>query len=166
MDTIWPLLSSLDFLGWSVMFHPSPPWHTYAHVFPSHCNSYHSFCLDVCALTIPTWAMPLICDGYTSLFSLVFLKEIILYGLCYHSCPSFSSFAPLHSAPPLPQAIPTPLSVSMGRMCVSFGYSVPCVGLHIPWLFCNYHSVLPDLHLLCPSTHPLLSGCHRNVLCP
>ena len=60
-----------------------------------------------------------------------FLK-IIFYCICYYRCPNFSPFATFHPASPLPQAIPTPLSMSMGPTYMSFGYSLPCDLLYIP----------------------------------
>ena len=47
---------------------------------------------------------------------------IIFYAITV--VPTFFPFAPLHPAPPLPQAIPTPLSLSMGHTYTFFGLGV------------------------------------------
>ena len=57
---------------------------------------------------------------------------IIFYYLCYYSCPNFSPFAPFHPAPLLPEAIPTPLFMSMGHAQMFFGYSISYTVLYIP----------------------------------
>ena len=57
---------------------------------------------------------------------------LIIFWLCYYSCASFPPFAPLDPALPVPQAVPTLSSVSMGHACTAFGYSVTSVVLYIP----------------------------------
>ena len=61
------------------------------------------FCVGMCAWV---WSV--------SVLSFFFFFQIIFYQLRYYSCPDFSSFA-LHAAPLLPQAITTPLFMSIGR---------------------------------------------------
>ena len=50
-----------------------------------------------------------------------FLK-IIFYWLCYYSCPGFSSFAPLYSAPLHPSD--KPHTMFIGHAYKFFGYSI------------------------------------------
>ena len=64
--------------------------------------------------------------------SIIFLFSIIFYWLCYYSCPNFSSFVPLHPAPPTPSGNSTPLSMSMGHVRKSFDYSISYTVLYIP----------------------------------
>ena len=45
---------------------------------------------------------------------------------------------------PLPQAILSPLFVSMGHVYKFFGYSISYTVLYALWLFCNYLFVLPN----------------------
>ena len=93
-----------------------------------------------------------------------FFNYISLFML--QQLPQFSPFIPLHPASPLPQAIPPPLSMSMGHACMFFGYSIPVLYFTPSQLFCNYLFVL-----LTPVTsspippNPLPSGNHQNVLC-
>ena len=56
----------------------------------------------------------------------------MLLIICYYSCPNISPFAALHPATPFPQAIPTPLFMSMGQACKFFGYSISYTVLYIP----------------------------------
>ena len=68
------------------------------------------------------------------------LFKIIIYWLCYYSCPNFSPFALLHPVPPLPQGIPASCP---WVMCIS-SLATPCPVLYFtsPWLFCNYLFIL------------------------
>ena len=73
---------------------------------------------------------------FTLFFNILFIYFyyfnflIVFYGLCYYGCPEFPPFAPLHPAPPLPQAVP-PLFTSTGREGESFGCPVSCTALRI-----------------------------------
>ena len=49
---------------------------------------------------------------------------------------------PPHSPLPLPQAIPTPLFMSMAHACNSLAAFFPILYSTSPWLFCNYLFVL------------------------
>ena len=42
-----------------------------------------------------------------------------------------SPFAPVYPAPPLPEAIPTPLFMSIGHVYKFFGYSISYTVLHV-----------------------------------
>ena len=86
---------------------------------------------------------------------------IIFYGSCFYNWPNFSPFIPLHPAPPLPQAVPKPLFMSLGHAQVLWL-------LH--FLYCTVHShgysVTVYLYFLLPS--PLLATffcvCNSNFL--
>ena len=54
-------------------------------------------------------------------------------------------FSPSIWQPPLLQAIPTPLLMSMGHAYKFIGYSISYTVLYIPWLFCKYLFVLNPL---------------------
>ena len=89
---------------------------------------------------------------------------IKFYWLCYYSCPDFYYFACLHPTPPLPQAIPPTLIMSMGYVYKFFGYSIS-YNLHP-----HGDSVTTYLYFLIPSPlHPpihipLPSGNCQNTL--
>ena len=55
---------------------------------------------------------------------------------------SFFPFCPPLASYPLPQAVPTPLSMPTGHAYIFFGYSIAYAVLTSPWLFCYYQSVL------------------------
>ena len=61
---------------------------------------------------------------------MIFFKKIF-YWLCYYSCPNFLPLLPLHPAPPLPQAVPTPLFTHMGHVYKFFGCSISYTALYI-----------------------------------
>ena len=74
---------------------------------------------------------------------------IIFYWLCYYSCASFSPLPLHHPAPPLPQAIPTPLFLPMGHVYKFFGYSISYT------VHPHGYSVTTYLYFLIPSLlHP------------
>ena len=80
---------------------------------------------------------------------------------------NFSPFDFLHpAAPPLPQAIFTPLSLSIDYACMFFGYLFLCCILH-PHdysLITNLYHSIPSL-LLPNFPTSLPSGNHQNSLC-
>ena len=57
---------------------------------------------------------------------------IIFYWACYYSCPDSSPLLPSTQHPPLPQAIPTPLFMSMSHEYKFCGYSISYTVLYIP----------------------------------
>ena len=72
---------------------------------------------------------------------LIFYKNyILLIMLLQLSC--FPPLSPFTQQPPLPQAIPPPLFMSMGHAYKFFGYYISYTVLYIPWLFYNYLFVL------------------------
>ena len=79
----------------------------------------------------------------------------------------FLPLPPSTEHPLLPQAIPTPLFMSMGHVYKFFGYSISYTVLYIP----HGYSVTTYLYFLIPSPlHPLPhtllpSGNHQNTLC-
>ena len=96
----------------------------------------------------------------------VLLFKIIFYWLCYYSCPNFFPFASPLPSYPLPQAISTPIFMSMGHMCKLSGYSISYTVLHIPMVLCNYLFVLLNPLTSSPVLpYPLPSGNHQNTHC-
>ena len=90
------------------------------------------------------WFLMLIPDNYYLFF----------YWLCYYSCPNFPPLLPSIQQPPLPQAISTPLFISMSHRYKFFGCSISYIVLFTsPWLFCNYLFIL--LNPLTSSPIPL-----------
>ena len=75
----------------------------------------------------------------------------------------FLPLCPSTQQPPLPQAIPTPVFMSMGHMYKFFGYSISYTVLHIPMANSVTTFLIPSpLH---PFPHTLLpSGHHQNAL--
>ena len=68
----------------------------------------------------------LMLDGFFYLFKLHFIDYAIKVT------PIFPLLPPSTQHPPLPQAIPTPLFMSVDHMYRLFGYSVPCTALYTP----------------------------------
>ena len=61
-----------------------------------------------------------------------FERDFLLL-LFYYSCPNFFPFAILHPAhPPLPESIPTPLSMFVGHSYIFFDQSLPLLSTIIP----------------------------------
>ena len=88
-----------------------------------------------CISSMEKWVSPLsyfknYVFGFWLLSLMLFL--IIFCWLCYYSCPNLSPFAPFHPVPVLPQAIPTPLFMSMGHAYNFFGYFLFYTVLYIP----------------------------------
>ena len=82
------------------------------------------------------------------------------------SCPKSSSFVLLRQHPLLPQAIPTPLFMSIGPVYKFFGTLFPILYFTSLWLFCNtdwYFLISLPLHSLPLTPHPS-SKC-PNTLC-
>ena len=70
----------------------------------------------------------------------------------YYSCPNFCPFALLCSAiPPLPQSVPTPLSMSMGHSYLSFDYFLPLLSTIPPSPFPSGHCQSVPYFYVCGS---------------
>ena len=103
---------------------PSIPRFHYDSQSPHHCP--HPWAIYICSLSNP----------FT-----FFLLSTIFYWLWYYSCPSTQH-------PPLPQAISTPLFMSMGLWLLRFLYCT---------LYPHGYSVTTYLYFLIPSPlHPFL----------
>ena len=97
----------------------------------------------------------------THFFLLNYILLIMLLQLS-----QFFPCCPPHIAPSTPQAIPTPLFMSMGHAYKFFGYSISYTVLYIP----HGYSVSTNLYFLIPSPlhpfpqTPLPFGNHPNIL--
>ena len=84
--------------------------------------------------------------GNTFFNFFIHLFLIIYFWLCYHSCPDFFPFVPLHPVPPSLRQSPYPCSCSWAMHVISLATPFPILYFISPWLFCNYY-----LYFLIPS---------------
>ena len=106
----------------------------------------------------------LINHSFIFLFCFLYFK-IIFYWLYYYSCPSFSSFASLHQAPPSPSGNPHTIAHVHGSWVGSLAIPFPILYFISPWLLCNYLFILLNPHTSSPIPHNLLtSGNCQNTL--
>ena len=79
--------------------------------------------------------------------------------------PIFSPLSPSTQHFPLPQAIPTPLFMSIDHGISSLATTFPRLYFTSPWLFCTCLFVLFKPLTSSPNPpHPVLSGKHQNTL--
>ena len=103
-----------------------------------------------------------VCGSLQSSFkihSFSFFKSIF-YWLCFYSCPNFSPF-PHSTRYPLPSSNAPTYFMSIGHTYKFFGFSISCIVLNTPRLFCTYQICFlipirfsPFFLFPCPTDNP------------